>query len=148
MAVRSAVIFVPDDTGKTGYERPMFLQRIMGVPMLSWLVQSLLASGVSRYFLVCLDAHRAEAKNCFPAEAELIVASDAEAADLMHVFLSTRLPRVYPLSNSRRASAAGSSCIPQCSVMAAACSWAWGTVRSTAASADMICTRVRPWARS
>ena len=89
MAVRSAVIFVPDDTGKTGYERPMFLQRIMGVPMLSWLVQSLLASGVSRYFLVCLDAHRAEAKNCFPAEAELIVASDAEAADLMHVFLST-----------------------------------------------------------
>ena len=52
MAVRSAVIFVPDDTGKTGYERPMFLQRIMGVPMLSWLVQSLLASGVSRYFLV------------------------------------------------------------------------------------------------
>ena len=89
MAVRSAVIFVPDDTGKTGYERPMFLQRIMGVPMLSWLVQSLLASGVSRYFLVCLDAHRAEAKNCFPAEAELTVASDAEAADLMHVFLST-----------------------------------------------------------
>ena len=88
MAVRSAVIFVPDDTGKTGYERPMFLQRIMGVPMLSWLVQSLLASGVSRYFLVCLDAHRAEAKNCFPAEAELTVASDAEAADLMHVFLS------------------------------------------------------------
>lgn len=89
MAIRSAVIFVPDDTGKTGYAKPMILQRIMGVPMLSWLVHSLLASGVSRYFLVCLDAFRAEAKNCFPPEAVLTVASDAEAADLMHVFLST-----------------------------------------------------------
>ena len=89
MAVRSAVIFVPDDTGKTGYERPMFLQRIMGVPMLAWLVRSVLASGVSRYFLVCLDAPSRRRRNCFPAEAELIVASDAEAADLMHVFLST-----------------------------------------------------------
>ena len=69
MAVRSAVIFVPDDTGKTGYERPSVFVGAdsMGVPMLSWPVVSLLASGVSRYFLVCLDAHRAEAKNCFPA---------------------------------------------------------------------------------
>lgn len=89
LSIQSAVIFVPDDTGKTGYTRPMMLQRIMGTPLLSWLVQSLLTSGVSRYFLVCLDQFREEAKNCFPAEAELMTVSDAEAADRMHVFLST-----------------------------------------------------------
>ena len=89
LTIKSAVIFVPDDTAKTGYARPMMLQRIMGTPLLSWLVQSLLFSGVSRYFLVCLDRYREEAKNCFPAEAELMTVSDAEAADRMHVFLST-----------------------------------------------------------
>ena len=67
----------------------MMLQRVMGTPLLSWLVQSLLASGVSRYFLVCLDRYREEAKNCFPEQAKLTTVSDAEAADLMHVFLST-----------------------------------------------------------
>ena len=33
----SAVVFVPDDTAKTGYSRPMMLQNIMGTPLLSWL---------------------------------------------------------------------------------------------------------------
>ena len=89
MSIQSAVIFVPDDTAKTGYARPMMLQRIMGTPLLTWLVQSLLADGVERYFLVCLDRFREEAKACFPAQAELMTVSDAEAADRMHVFLST-----------------------------------------------------------
>lgn len=89
LSIKSAVIFVPDDTAKTGYAKPMMLQRIMGTPLLSWLVQSLLASGVERYFLVCLDRFCEEAKVCFPAQAELMAVSDAEAADRMHVFLST-----------------------------------------------------------
>lgn len=89
LSIKSAVIFVPDDTAKTGYAKPMMLQRIMGTPLLSWLVQSLLSSGVERYFLVCLDRFCQEAKACFPAQAELMAVSDAEAADRMHVFLST-----------------------------------------------------------
>lgn len=89
VSIQSAVIFVPDDTAKTGCAKPMMLQRVMGTPLLTWLVQSLLADGVERYFLVCLDHFREEAKRCFPEEAKLMTVSDAEAADRMHVFLST-----------------------------------------------------------
>ena len=95
VSIKSAVIFVPDDTAKTGYAKPMMLQRVMGTPLLTWLVQSLLTDGVERYFLVCLDRFREEAKRCFPAEAELMTVSDAEAADRMHVFLSTAEDNEY-----------------------------------------------------
>ena len=52
MTGTSAVIFVPDDTNKTGYGRPLMLSRIMGSPLLSWLVSALIARGAGRFFLV------------------------------------------------------------------------------------------------
>ena len=89
MAGTSAVIFVPDDTSKTGYARPLMLSRIMGSPLLSWLVSSLAARGVGRFFLVCHDQYAGEARACFPSGVELTVAGSVDAPDLLHVFLST-----------------------------------------------------------
>ena len=89
MAGLSAVIFLPDDTSKTGYGRPMLLQNLMGTPMLSWLVDSMSAGGVERFFLVCRPQNAAEAKRCFPADVELVCADEDQAADQLHVFLST-----------------------------------------------------------
>ena len=89
MAGISAVVFIPDDTSKTGYSRPLMLQRIMGSPLLSWLVSSLIADGVGRFFLVCHDRYLDEANSCFPADVELKTSMNENAADLLHVFLST-----------------------------------------------------------
>ena len=89
MAGSSAVLFVPDDTSKTGFTRPLMLARIMGSPLLSWLVSALAARGVGRFFLVCHDQFAGEARACFPATVELTTASSVDAADLLHVFLST-----------------------------------------------------------
>ena len=85
----SAVIFIPDDTAKTGLARPLMLSRIMGVPLLRWLSGELYRGGISRCFLVCHDRYLSEARACFPEEVALTACKDQDAADLMHVFLST-----------------------------------------------------------
>lgn len=89
MLGRSAVIFLPDDTGKTGFSRPLMLQSVLGAPLLTWLGASLYADGVSRFFLICQDRFVAEAVACLPAEAECMTGMDRNSADLLHVFLST-----------------------------------------------------------
>ena len=89
MSDLSAVVFVPDDTAKTGFSRPMMLQAIMGTPLLSWLTRSLAAGGVGRFFLVCHERFLSEAKHCFPDGCELSCAKLEETADQLHVFLST-----------------------------------------------------------
>lgn len=89
MAGTSAVIFVPDDTSKTGLARPLMLSRIMGSPLLSWLVSALAARGAGRFFLVCHERFFDQAKACFPTDVELCCARDQDAPDLLHVFLST-----------------------------------------------------------
>ena len=53
----SAVIFIPDDTAKTGYPQPLMLQSVMGAPLLAWLANALFDSGVGRFFLVCHDRY-------------------------------------------------------------------------------------------
>ena len=65
------------------------LQRIMGSPLLSWLVSSLITDGVGRFFLVCHDRYLEEARACFPEDVELRTSMNQDAADLLHVFLST-----------------------------------------------------------
>lgn len=89
MAARSAVIFIPNDTAKTGTAQPMMLQRVMGTPLLSWLSTSLCSCGISRFFLVCRSQYLDAAKACFPDGAALTCAADQDAPDLLHVFLST-----------------------------------------------------------
>ena len=85
----SAVIFIPDDTAKTGYPQPLMLQSVMGAPLLAWLANALFDSGVGRFFLVCHDRYVEVARACLPAEAEVMTTMDSDPADLLHVFLST-----------------------------------------------------------
>lgn len=89
MTVDAVVIFVPDDTGKTGREEPLMLERVQGVPLLSWIAAALAQSGARRFFLVAQPGCIARAKACFPEELSLTVCQESDAADLLHVFLST-----------------------------------------------------------
>lgn len=89
MPGRSAVIFVPDDTAKTGYPQPLMLSRVMGAPLLAWLASSLFDSGVGRFFLACHPDRTDAVCACMPEGAEVTCASETNPADLLHVFLST-----------------------------------------------------------
>ena len=81
LAGLSAVIFIPDDTMKTGFSRPMMLQNIMGTPLLSWLASSLIAGGVGRFFLVCHERFKREARACFPADIDFSCPSVEATSD-------------------------------------------------------------------
>ena len=85
----SAVIFVPDDTAKTGLPQPLLLQNVLGAPLLAWLTDSLYHDGIGRFFLVCHDKYVEQACHCLPAHAEVMTTMDSNPADLLHVFLST-----------------------------------------------------------
>lgn len=85
----SAVIFIPDDTAKTGFPQPMMLQSVHGATLLSWLSDSLFDSGIGRFFLVCHDRYAEQARKCLPSDAEVMTTADSNPADLLHVFLST-----------------------------------------------------------
>ena len=89
MSDRSAVLFLLDDTRRTGSDTPLMLHRVLGVPLLGWLTHSLKRAGVGRFFLACAPELLAEAKRCFPAGADVTTASDESPADRLHVFLST-----------------------------------------------------------
>ncbi len=85
----SAVIFIPDDTAKTGFPLPTMLQKVHGYALLAWLSETLYESGIGRFFLVCHDRYVKMAKDCLPVQAEVLTTAEANPADLLHVFLST-----------------------------------------------------------
>lgn len=85
----SAIVFIPDDSAKMGFSRPLMLSKVLGAPLLAWLSDAMYDSGVGRFFLVCHERFVAEACACLPKEAEVMTTADANAADLLHVFLST-----------------------------------------------------------
>ena len=93
MAERSAIIFLPDDTQKTGEQTPLMLLNILGTPLLRWLTENLFQRGVTRFFLAAAEPYSELASRCFPSEASLTVAKDQDPADLLHVFLSTASER-------------------------------------------------------
>ena len=85
----SAVIFISDDCGKTGYPQPTMLSPLMGVPLLTWLSHALFEGGFGRFFLVGHEPYLSRAKACMPPRAELMTSADSDPADQLHVFLST-----------------------------------------------------------
>ena len=85
----SAVVFIPDDTAKTGYSRPMMLQNIMGTPLLSWLASSLIAGGVGRFFMVCHERFRRDVRACIPDDVGFFCPAQEAVSAQLHVFLST-----------------------------------------------------------
>lgn len=116
----SAVIFIPDDTAKTGFPQPMMLQNLHGAPLLAWLSEAIFDSGVGRFFLVCHDRYVEQARSCLPSEAEVMTTADSNPTDLLHVFLSTADddeitiiagPAVYAPTLAKREGAPKASCI-------------------------------------
>ncbi len=89
MADRSAVIFLLDDTFRTGSPDPLMLQNIMGTPMLKWLSYALAEQQVRRFFLVCAPKYTQQAQAQFPPQVQVVTASDENPSDALHVFLST-----------------------------------------------------------
>ncbi len=89
MLQRSAIILMPDDTQKTGEQKPLMLLNVLGTPLLKWLTESLSQQGVLRFFLAAPANWLDAAAACFPKDARLTVAGGEEPADLLHVFLST-----------------------------------------------------------
>ncbi len=85
----SAVIFLPDDTAKTGLPCPLMLHSVLGAPLLEWLANGLFGSGIGRFFLVCRERFTQAAVACIPKEAQVMTTADNDPADLLHVFLST-----------------------------------------------------------
>lgn len=86
---RSALLFMPDDTRKTGLSVPLFLYPAAGTPLLTWLVCALRRMNIRRYFLVCGSALMEQTKACFPEDVEVISAGNDDVPDALHVFLST-----------------------------------------------------------
>lgn len=131
MAVRSAVLFLLDDTLRTGIETPLMLCRVLGVPLLEWLTHSLRRAGVERFFLICAQDRLPEAGACFPAGAELTAVSDEGPADRLHVFLSTAEdaeqdvlvvtgPAIYAPRYRRAGTDRANACtVDRCALMAA-----------------------------
>ena len=89
MAGSSAIVFVTDDTARTGLDRPLMLTPVAGSSLLSWLCGALRRAGVHRLLLVCRPPWTEEALACCPDSMEVTAAAAEEAADSLHVFLTT-----------------------------------------------------------
>ncbi|MBR6425173.1 MAG: hypothetical protein IKS29_04395 [Oscillospiraceae bacterium] len=85
----SCMLFVPDDTARTGLSAPLMLCPAAGEPVLARLLRDLQESGVRRVLLVCREGWLDQARACVPESLELRLCGADEAADQLHVFLST-----------------------------------------------------------
>ncbi len=80
MSIRSAIICLPDDRAVTGLKAPLMLRRVMGEPLLAWMVRLIRESGYSRFLLSCDPEFQDEALSCFPADSAAL--SDLSGASL------------------------------------------------------------------
>lgn len=63
----SAVIFIPDDTAKTGYPQPLMLQSVMGAPAARVAGERSVRQPVSgASFWFCHDRYVEAARACLP----------------------------------------------------------------------------------
>jgi len=88
MQERAAVIFIPDDTGKTGLTQPLMLTEVCGSPLLAWTAAALADGGVQRLFLVCHERYAAEVRAACPAGMQVTVGDNQTAAEAMTKFLA------------------------------------------------------------
>ncbi len=88
MAGASAIVFLPDDSARTGLDRPLWLHDVMGSPLLSWICGALYRSGTRRLLLVCQDSRAAQALQACPKSIRAITASSGDnAQQLLDTFL-------------------------------------------------------------
>lgn len=89
MAGTSAIVFLPDDTARTGLEQPLMLTPVAGSPLLAWLCGAMYRAGVRRMLLVCRQPWTAKALEACPRTIAVTTAAAADASDSLHVFLTT-----------------------------------------------------------
>lgn len=91
---QSAVFFLEEDSSIPEYSKPLMLEPILFCPILTWACEQLMVDGVQRFFVVCSPRFAAEARACFPAEADVTVSEQYED---LRAFLSTPDPiAVFP----------------------------------------------------
>ncbi len=88
MQERAAVIFIPDDTGRTGLSQPLMLTEVCGSPLLAWTAAALADGGVQRLFLVCHEHYAAAVQEVCPAGLQVTVSDNQTAAESMIKFLA------------------------------------------------------------
>ena len=94
MAGTSAILFIPDDTGRTGLAQPLLLTPVMGERLLSWLCGTLYRAGTRRLLLVCQDQWTAQALEACPGTILTEAASPGSAGpDRLSDFLAQAEPR-------------------------------------------------------
>lgn len=91
---KGAVLIMEEDALIPAHAKPLMLEAVLFCPILSWMSNRLLADGVRRFFVVCGPRFAAQARSCFPEDAEVSVSE--QAADLT-AFLDTEDPvLVFP----------------------------------------------------
>ena len=68
-----AVFFLEEDASVPAYSKPLMLETVLFCPILSWMSEKLRSDGVQRFFAVCGPRFAQEARDCFPADAEVMV---------------------------------------------------------------------------
>ena len=84
--LQRAVFFMEEEPACPADSKPLMLKAVLSCPILSWMSNQLLADGVQRFFLACDDRFAGEARECFPAGAEVTVSN--RHSDLL-AFLDT-----------------------------------------------------------
>ena len=75
MEALGAIVFLPADEQAS----PLFLQKILFDPAALWLAHALKAEGVERFLVVCDNAHRDLAGDCFPADTLFVTTGSTDA---------------------------------------------------------------------
>ena len=70
---KSSVFFMEEDSAIAAGSKPLMLEAVLSCPILKWMSSQLLADGVQRFFVVCSPRFAEEARQCFPAGADVTV---------------------------------------------------------------------------
>ena len=73
--LQRAVFFMEEEPACPADSKPLMLKAVLSCPILSWMSNQLLADGVQRFFLACDDRFAEEARECFPAGAEVTISN-------------------------------------------------------------------------
>ena len=85
MEALGAIVFLPADEQAS----PLFLQKILFDPAALWLAHALKAEGVERFLVVCDNAHRDLAGDCFPADTLFVTTGSTDAPARLAEFLAS-----------------------------------------------------------
>ena len=75
MVSAERAIFFMEEAVSPETGRPLMLEAVRSCPILSWMSNQLLADGVKRFFVVCDPEFAEEARNCFPAQADVTISA-------------------------------------------------------------------------